>query len=76
MGQKCILLRFIKAVNLIDKDQGRTSAWSETRCLSPINGFANLLNTAQNGRDRDEMHMEGIRQQARQRGFPDPWRAP
>ena len=67
MRQEGVLLRFVKAVHLVDKEDGVATA--RTMGLRLLDGLADLLDAAQHSRDGDHLGVEGGRGEAGQRGL-------
>src|SRR5580692_2316362 len=74
MRQERILLRLVEAMNLVDEDD--RAAIRIARDLRALDCIANILDSAEHGGDRDELGVESLRDEQRQRGLADSRRAP
>ena len=70
MRQQRVLLRLVKPMNLVHKQQRATS--QPLLQLGFFNGRPNIFNACQYRRKRDEMRVEGLRRESGERGFSDP----
>jgi hypothetical protein len=68
VGQQRILLSFIEAVDLIDKEN-RFFCIELKALFGKLNGVADILDTRQDGVDRKELGFGGIGDDAGQSGF-------
>ena len=71
-----VLDSFVEAVHLIDEHQRGARRLAGTRLLGALDGVADVAHAAQHGADGDELGLEGLRHEPRQRGFSDPRRPP
>jgi len=72
--QERVLLALVEAVHLVDEDD-RAPALRPRR-LGALDGIANVLYAAEDGRHGDELGIEGIGHEARQRRLADAGRTP
>ena len=73
--QEGVLLRLVEAVHLVD-EQDRRAPRLRAHDLGARDGLADLLHAGEHGGDRDEVRVERIRHQARERGLADARRPP
>jgi hypothetical protein len=72
--QEGVLLRLVEAVDFVDEqDGGAARALVHARALD---GFADVLDAGEHGRNGDEVGAEGLRSQPRQRGLAHARRPP
>jgi hypothetical protein len=74
IGQEGILLRLVEAMHLVDEQDGAAPLLRHH--LGLLHRLADVLDAGKHRRERDELGIEAIRHQARQRGLADARRAP
>ncbi len=74
MRQECILLRFVKAMDFIHKQDGAASG--RLVLTGTRHRFANVFDPAKHGRDCDEVGIKAVGEQSRQCGFTHARRPP
>ena len=74
MRQEGILLRLVEAVHLVDEHDGAPPA--RARHLCALDCFADVFHATEHGRNRDELRIETLRHQQRERGLTHTRRAP
>ena len=75
VGQEGILLGLVEAMHLVDEEQG-TAARPSQRQLRLGHRLADVLDPRENGGQGDELGVEGVGHQPRQRGLAHPRRPP
>ena len=75
MRQECVLLAFVEAMHLIDKQDGAALQIIAVDGRA-LDGFANFLDPRQHCRQRNKIGFECRCHQTRNGGFADPWRPP
>src|SRR6185436_16041934 len=68
-------LRLVEAVHLVHEQDGAAPAGGE-RLLGRLHGVADVLDAREHRRERDELRLEALRHQARERGLARARRAP
>ena len=74
MRQECVLLRLVEAVHFVDEDHRAAPARSEQ--LGTFHRLADVFHAAQHRRDGNELGVEALRHEPRQRRLAHPRRAP
>ena len=72
--QEGVLLALVEAMHLVDEDDGRPARGA--RRLRPLDRLADVLDAAEHRRHGDELGVERVGHQARQRRLADARRAP
>ena len=72
--QEGVLLALVEAMDLVDEDDGRPARGA--RRLRPLDRLADVLDAAEHRRHGDELGVERVGHQARQRRLADPRRTP
>ncbi len=73
--QERVLLRLVEAVDFVDEQDGRAPGLLE-HVLGMRDGIADILDAGKNRRERNELGIEGLRHESRQRGFAHARRTP
>ena len=73
--QERVLLRLVEAVHFVD-EQDRRAARLRERRLGARDRVADVLDAGQHGRQRDELRVERVGHQPRERGLADARRSP
>ena len=71
-----VLDGFVEAVHLVDKDDGCLGLETVPGLFGPLDRRADVLDAAEHRADGEELRVEGLRHQARDRGLADPGRPP
>ena len=71
MRQKCVLLTFVEAVDLIDKDDSPSAAALPQPHISLLDRFTNVFDAAQHCRHGDEVGVKAAGHQPGDGGFAD-----
>ncbi len=74
--QEGVLLRLVEAVHLVDENERRLGMQPVARGLGALHRVADILDAAQHRADGDELGVERLRHQARQRRLAHARRAP
>ena len=72
MGQKGVLLAFVEAVHLVDKDEGALGLQACAGMLGALDRLADVLDTAEHRADADELGLKPLCHQAGDGGFAHP----
>ena len=75
IGQESVLLRLVEAVHFIDEQDGVAARLLQLE-LGALQRFADVLDAGEHRGDRDELGIERLRHQPRQRGLAHARRAP
>ena len=74
--QEGVLLRLVEAVHLVDEEDGAAARAARARPAARLHRLADVLHAGEHRRERDELGVEGLRHQARERGLARAGRSP